>query len=143
MHLLQKLAFKTTKSSVNNVSQHEHARSVRSMKLEAFIISNSPSRSRLRNESAGRYSGPNGTDKPRRPRGHHASAPTIRDMGVLKLMAEGYSECSNNSQPSCVRSLDNVPPSYEGLGGIARPVLRLDPQDWMENKPGGCVESVT
>ncbi|GBO99011.1 hypothetical protein EVAR_91947_1 [Eumeta japonica] len=33
----------------------------------------------------------------------------------LKLMAEGYSECSNNSQPSCVRSLDNVPPSYEVL----------------------------
>ncbi|GBP28886.1 Protein unc-79 homolog [Eumeta japonica] len=52
-------------------------------------------------------------------------------------MAEGYSECSNNSQPSCVRSsgLDNVPPSYEGLGGIACPVLRLDPQDWMENNP--------
>ncbi|GBP31361.1 hypothetical protein EVAR_13481_1 [Eumeta japonica] len=41
------------------------------------------------------------------------------------------------------RGLDNVPPSYEGLGGIARPVLRLDPQDWMENNPGGCVESVT
>lgn len=58
---------------------------------------------------------------------------------MLKLMAESYSEWSNNSQPSCVRSssLDIVPSSYEGLGGIARPVLRLDPQDWMENNPGG------
>ncbi|GBP39573.1 hypothetical protein EVAR_26655_1 [Eumeta japonica] len=73
----------------------------------------------------------------------------VREMkscgGELKLMAEDYSECSNNSQPSCVRpsGLDNVSPSYEGLRGIARPVLRFNPQDWMENNPGGCVESVT
>lgn len=61
------------------------------------------------------------------------------------MKVERSSGCSNNSQPSCVRSssLDSVPPSYEGPGEIAHPVLHLDPQDWRENSPGGCEESVT